>query len=107
MYSPNFKSVCLVVAAGCLAILPMGCKKQPPITLACNATAPAVFPGDPLTVTATAGSVSTNKNTNLICFVCLLVSIGGCEIFAEADKMPISERKIWTDTPKHRVVLEF
>ncbi len=49
-----------------LAFLPMGCKKPPPITLACNASAPAVYPGEPLTVTATAGSVSTKKHTNVI-----------------------------------------
>ena len=44
----------------------MGCKKPPPITLACNASAPAVFPGDPLTVTATAASVNPKKNTNVL-----------------------------------------
>jgi hypothetical protein len=66
MDSRRFKIVCLVLAAACLAILPMGCKKQPPITLACNASAPAVYPGDPLTLTATAGSVSTKKNTNVV-----------------------------------------
>ena len=49
-----------------LALLPMGCKKPPPITLACNASAPAVFPGDPLTVTATAGSINPNKKTNVL-----------------------------------------
>ena len=49
-----------------LVLLPMGCKKQPPITLACNASAPSVYPGDPLTVTATAGSVSTKKHTEVV-----------------------------------------
>ena len=44
----------------------MGCKKAPPITLACNATPPSVFPGESVTVTATPGSVSTKKNNNLI-----------------------------------------
>ena len=44
----------------------MGCKKAPPITLACNATPPAIYPGEPVTVTATPGSVSTKKNNNLI-----------------------------------------
>ena len=39
-----------------LVFLPMGCKKPPPITLACNASAPAIYPGEPLTVTATVGS---------------------------------------------------
>jgi hypothetical protein len=49
-----------------LVFLPVGCKKPPPITLSCNASAPAVFPGDPLTVTATAGSVNPKKNTNVL-----------------------------------------
>jgi hypothetical protein len=49
-----------------LALLPMGCKKRPPITLSCNASAPAVYPGDPLTVTATPGSVNPKKNTNVV-----------------------------------------
>lgn len=49
-----------------LALLPMGCKKPPPITLSCNASAPSVFPGDPLNVTATAGSIDPNKKTNVL-----------------------------------------
>jgi hypothetical protein len=49
-----------------LAFLPMGCKKPPPITLSCNASAPALYAGDPLTVTATAGSVNPKKNTNVL-----------------------------------------
>ena len=49
-----------------LVLLPMGCKKPPPITLACNASAPAVYPGDPLTVTATAGSINPDKKTNVL-----------------------------------------
>ena len=66
MYSRTLKSVLLVLALACSAFLPMGCKKAPPITLACNASAPAVYPGDALTVTATAGSVDTKKNTNVL-----------------------------------------
>ncbi len=66
MYSRNLKSAGLILAAACLALLPMGCKKAPPITLACNASAPTVYPGDPLSVTATAGSVDTNKKNNVI-----------------------------------------
>jgi hypothetical protein len=66
MYSRTLKSVLSVVALACFALLPMGCKKAPPITLACNASAPTVYPGDPLTVTATAGSVDTNKKNNVI-----------------------------------------
>jgi hypothetical protein len=55
-----------VLALACFALLPMGCKKAPPITLACNASAPTVYPGDPLTVSATAASVDTNKKNNVI-----------------------------------------
>jgi len=54
------------LAAITLALLPAGCKKPPPISLSCNATAPAVFPGDPESVTAAAGSVDTNKKNNVI-----------------------------------------
>lgn len=50
----------------CTAFLSIGCKKQPPITLSCNATAPALYPGEPLSVTATPGSVSTKKDNSLI-----------------------------------------
>ena len=50
----------------CLVFLSTGCKKQPPITLTCNASAPSLYAGEPLTVTATPGSVSTKKNNNLI-----------------------------------------
>ncbi len=49
-----------------LAFLPMGCKKPPPITLSCNANAPSVFPGEPVTVTGTAGSINPKKNTNVL-----------------------------------------
>ncbi len=45
MYLRVFKSACLVLAVACLTIWSMGCKKQPPITLACNASAPADLPG--------------------------------------------------------------
>jgi len=44
----------------------MGCKKAPPITLSAVASPPAVYPGDPVTVTATAGSVDTNTKNNVI-----------------------------------------
>jgi len=66
MHSQTLKRVLFVAATACLALLPMGCKKPPPITLACNASAPTVYPGDPLSVTATAGSVSTKKNNNVL-----------------------------------------
>jgi hypothetical protein len=44
----------------------MGCKKAPPVTLACNAAPPAIFAGEPVTVTATAGSLSTKKKVNVL-----------------------------------------
>jgi outer membrane protein OmpA-like peptidoglycan-associated protein len=66
MASHSLKAVSLVLATACVVFLPLGCKKQPPITLSCAASAPAVYPGDPLTVTATAGSVSTKKKNNVI-----------------------------------------
>jgi hypothetical protein len=58
-----FASLALVSS---LALFSTGCKKQPPITLSCNASAPSLYPGDAETVTATPGSVSTKKNNNLI-----------------------------------------
>lgn len=66
MGSHTLKSACLVLASACVVFLPLGCKKQPPITLSCAASAPAVFPGDPLSVTATPGSVSTKKNNSVL-----------------------------------------
>ncbi len=66
MNAKSLKPLFLLFALAFLAIVPMGCKKAPPITLACNASAPAVYPGDPLSVSATAGSVDTKKNTNVI-----------------------------------------
>ena len=66
MVPRKLKSAGLVLALASFALLPMGCKKAPPITLSCNASAPTVYPGDPLTVTATAGSVDTNKKNNVL-----------------------------------------
>jgi hypothetical protein len=66
MYERRLKSLVLLLSTACLALVAAGCKKQPPITLSCNASAPAVYPGDPLSVSATAGSVSTKKNNNVI-----------------------------------------
>jgi|SRR5271166_764600 len=66
MYSRNLKSVCMVLASACLVLAPMGCKKAPPITLSATAAPPAVFPGEAVTATATAGSVDPNKKTNVI-----------------------------------------
>jgi hypothetical protein len=47
-------------------MLPTGCKQAPPITLTAVATPPAVYPGDAVSVTATAGSVDPNKKTNVV-----------------------------------------
>jgi hypothetical protein len=54
------------MASACLLLAPMGCKKAPPITLAAVASPPAVYPGEPVTVTATAGSVSTKKHVDVV-----------------------------------------
>jgi hypothetical protein len=62
----KLKAIPFVLAAASLALLPMGCKKPPPITLSCAASAPAVYPGDPLTVSATAGSVATKKKWDTV-----------------------------------------
>ncbi len=66
MYTRILKSACLVLMSTGLAFMSTGCKKAPPITLACNASAPAIYPGDQLTVTGTPGSVSTKKNNNVL-----------------------------------------
>ncbi len=66
MVSRYLKSILPVLGVATFVLLPMGCKKAPPITLSCNASAPTVYPGDPLSVTATVGSVDTKKNTNVI-----------------------------------------
>jgi outer membrane protein OmpA-like peptidoglycan-associated protein len=60
------KSVCLVLIATSFALLPMGCKKPPPITLTAQAAPPAVFPGEAVTVTATPGDVSPKKKIDVI-----------------------------------------
>jgi len=66
MHLRDLRLVGLVIAAMSLALLPTGCTKPPPITLSAEATPPAVFPGQAVTVTATAGSVSTKKNNNVV-----------------------------------------
>jgi outer membrane protein OmpA-like peptidoglycan-associated protein len=66
MYSRILKSGCLVLALACLAFASIGCKKAPPITLSAVASPPAVYAGDPVTVTATAGSVDTNTKNNVV-----------------------------------------
>jgi hypothetical protein len=65
MNSGSLKSVGMGLVALSL-VSAAGCKKQMPITLACNATPPAIYQGDAVTATATAGSVSTKKNVNVI-----------------------------------------
>jgi len=66
MSSKFVKSLCFVLVPTCCVILPMGCKKAPPITLAVSAAPPAVFAGEPVTATATPGSVSTKKKNFVI-----------------------------------------
>jgi len=66
MGSRSLKSICLSLVAVGLAFVPVGCKKAQPITLACNATPPAVYAGEQVTATATADSISTKKHTDVI-----------------------------------------
>jgi hypothetical protein len=54
---------CLSVAF-VLVVFVAGCKKAPHITLGCEATPPAVYPGQLVIVNATADSVSTGKSVN-------------------------------------------
>lgn len=66
MYTRTLKAACFILTSTCLAFFSSGCKKAPPITLACNPSAPSIYPGEPLSVSGTAGSVSTKKNNNVI-----------------------------------------
>ena len=66
MFSRSSKSVSVLIALACVASISTGCKKAPPITLAVTAAPPAVFAGEPVSATATAGSVDTKKKTNVI-----------------------------------------
>ena len=66
MSSRFFRSFLQVSALASLALIPMGCKKPPAVTLACQANPPAIFQGEAVTATATAGSVDPNKKTNVL-----------------------------------------
>jgi hypothetical protein len=66
MVARFLKSGSIVFAVACTALIPVGCKKAPPVTLACNASAPQIFPGEPVTLTATPGALSTNKNVSVV-----------------------------------------
>jgi outer membrane protein OmpA-like peptidoglycan-associated protein len=61
MKAPAWKLGCLILASAGLAFLSTGCKKVEPLKLACNASAPSIYPGDAETVTATPSAVSTKK----------------------------------------------
>ena len=60
------KSLCLVLALAGGTLLPMGCRKVPPVKLACNASAPSIYPGDAETVTATPTDVTNKKNWDTV-----------------------------------------
>ncbi len=66
MKAPTLKYSCLVLASTGLIFLSMGCKKIEPLKLDCNASAPSIYPGDAQTVTATASSVATKKNWDVV-----------------------------------------
>jgi outer membrane protein OmpA-like peptidoglycan-associated protein len=59
-------SAFLVLASAGLVFVPMGCKKAPPVTLTAAAAPPAVYPGEPVTVTATPGDLSTKKHVSVL-----------------------------------------
>jgi hypothetical protein len=65
MSSGSWKSIGMVLVVLSL-VFAAGCRKQMPITLACNATPPSIYQGDAVTATATVGSVSSKKNVNVI-----------------------------------------
>lgn len=56
----------LLIALLGVTVFIAGCKKTPHITLACQALPPSVYQGDPVTINATAGSVSTRKHTSVL-----------------------------------------
>jgi outer membrane protein OmpA-like peptidoglycan-associated protein len=66
MYSKILKSGFMVLALACLAFASVGCQKAPPITLTAAAAPPAVYAGDPVTVTATPGAVDPNKKNVVV-----------------------------------------
>jgi hypothetical protein len=66
MNSRILKSACLVLASAALAFLSTGCKKIAPLQLQCAASAPSIYPGDPVTVTATPAQVAPKKNWDVI-----------------------------------------
>jgi len=66
MGSRSLKSICLSLMAMGFAFVAVGCKKVQPITLTCNAAPPAIYPGEQVTASATAGSVSMKKNIDVI-----------------------------------------
>ena len=66
MGSRSLKPICFSLMAMGLAVLAVGCKKVQPITLTCNTAPPAIYPGENATASATAGSVSTKKNIDVV-----------------------------------------
>jgi outer membrane protein OmpA-like peptidoglycan-associated protein len=61
----RFCKLVSVALLGSFFLIP-GCKKTPHVTLACEATPPAIYQGEPVTVNATAGSLSTRKHTSVL-----------------------------------------
>ena len=56
----------VALGSACLVIGFAGCKKAPPVTLACQTAPSAVFAGEPVTATATAGNLSTKKKNSVL-----------------------------------------
>ena len=66
MRSQSLRLICLSQMVMGLAFVSVGCKKVQPIKLDCNATPPAIYPGEQLAATATASSIIAKKNTDVI-----------------------------------------
>ncbi|MGB6134411.1 MAG: hypothetical protein WBG54_21730 [Acidobacteriaceae bacterium] len=66
MKDRGVKFACLVLSMTCAAFLQTGCLKVPPVKLACNASAPSIYPGEAETVTATPTDVTTKKHWDTI-----------------------------------------
>jgi len=62
MKDRSVKFACAVLSLTCAAFLPTGCLKVAPVKLACNASAPSVYPGEAETITATPTDVTTKKH---------------------------------------------
>ncbi len=66
MMKRSLKIACWGLALGCMSFLTTGCLKVPPAKLACAASAPSIYPGQPQTITATPSNLVKKKNWNTV-----------------------------------------